>query len=496
MKIRSALFAACLLAGGGLSSIGAQAADVRLVVGQADKPALLNPLQVPSGGRETRAIKRQIFDALVIQNNDLQPEPQLAKSWSVENDVLWTFTLRDDVKFHNGEPFNAEAAKFNLDMIIAPGSKAAWHSQLSSIIESVEVSGEYELKVKTFKPAPTLLVMIAFQEIVPPDYYKKVGPEGFEAAPVGTGPFEFVSRDGSTVTLKRNESYWGGPAAASGLVFRTIPEVSSRIAALRAGEINIADKIPSDLTGELTRNTKAVVAPGTRIYFLAMNVAAPPFDKVEVRRAAAAAIRRDLLVSALYRGHAHPLNQPAFPEMFGYQASIPGFTYDIEKAKAGFASVKEPVTIDVRRADLVLAQAVQGFLNEAGLKSEVRLVEDAAFNDLIGNGRPQACVSSWGVAEGDLDAILSRHFWSGRAANNAYTNYKNPKHDELFMAARGTTDRAERAKLYAEVISILVDEAPWATLVTPSEIYGVSANLAGWEPHTTGIYVLTTATLK
>lgn len=496
MKIGAALLAAGLLFAGGLWGSGAQAADVRLVVGQADKPALLNPLQVPAGGRETRAIKRQIFDALVVQNNELQPQPQLAASWTVTDETMWTFTLRDDVKFHNGEPFNAEAAKFNLDLILAPDSKASWHSQLSSIIESVEVSGEYELKVKTFKPAPTLLVMIAFQEIVPPKYYQEVGPDGFEAAPIGSGPFEFVSRDGSTVTVKRNESYWGGPAVAAELVFRTIPEVSSRIAALKAGEINIADKVPSDLSGELTGNAKAVIATGTRIYFLAMNVDQAPFDDPEVRRAVAAAVDRDLLVSALYGGNARPLNQPAFPEMFGYQPDAAGFKYDPDLAKAGLAGVTVPVKIDVRQADLVLAQATQGFLSQAGLNAEVQLVEDAAFDESIQAGRSQAYVSSWGVAEGDLDAILSRHFWSGRAATSSYTNYKSEELDRLFAAARATTDRPERARLYAEAIDILVADAPWATLVNPSEIYGVSANLTGWEPQATGIYFLTKATLQ
>jgi len=496
MKVRAALLAACLMVGSGLLAVGAQAADVRLVVGQADKPALLNPLQVPAGGRETRAIKRQIFDALVVQNNELQPQPQLAKSWTVTDDTVWTFTLRDDVKFHNGEPFNAAAAKFNLDMIIAPDSKASWRSQLSSVIASVEVKSEYELVVKTKMPAPTLLVMIAFQEVVPPKYYAEKGPEGFEAAPVGTGPYLFVSRDGSTVNLKRNDAYWGGPAKAAEIVFRTIPEVSSRIAALKAGEITIADKIPSDLAGELTGNAKAVLATGTRIYFLAMNVDKPPFDKVEVRRAVAQAVDRNLLVKALYRDNARPLNQPAFPEMFGYQKDIPGFTFDAAKAKAVLSAVKEPVKIEVRQADLVLAQATQGFLSEAGLKAEVQLVEDAAFSDAIENGRAQSYVSSWGVAEGDLDAILSRHFWSGRAKTSAYTNYKNEKLDGMFIAARGTTDRAARTKLYSQVIDILVQEAPWATLVNPSEVYGVSSNLTGWVPQATGIYFLTEATLK
>lgn len=493
MKVASLIIGAIAAIGIGSSALAQQS---RLVVGQSDKPALINPLQVPAGGRETRAIKRQIFDALVVQGNSLQPQPQLAKSWEVKDGTVWTFHLRDDVTFHNGEPFDAEAAKFNLDMIIAPDSKSAWHSQLSSLIEKVEVIGPYTLQVTTFKPAPTLLVILAFQEMVAPKYYMEKGPEGFEAAPVGTGPFKFVSRDGSTVTLARNENYWGGAPQISELVFKTIPEVSSRIAALKAGEIHIADRIPNDLTDELTGNVKPAVASGTRIYFLGMNVDQDPFKDPEVRRAVSKAIDRDLMVSALYKGQARPLNQPAFPEMFGYQASIEGVTYDPEAAKAVLSSVTTPIRIDVRQADLMLAQATQGFLSQAGLKAEVQVVEDSAFNDSIQSGRSQAYVSSWGVAEGDLDAILYRHFWSGRGATSRCTNYENPELDELFAAARGTTDQNERLALYAKVIEILNNDAPWAPLVNPSEVYGVSANLSGWEPQSTGLYFMTTATLK
>lgn len=492
MRIVSFLLAAiATLALGGMAFAGGG----QIVVGQSDKPALLNPLQVPSGGRETRAIKRQIFDALVVQDNSLQPQPQLARSWRVDHETTWTFTLRDDVVFHNGEPFNSETVKFNLDMILAPDSKAAWHSQLNSMIEDVEVVGPHEIRIKTFEPAPTLLVMLAFQEMVPPAYYQEAGPEGFEAAPVGTGPFKFEKRDGSTVTLTRNEQYWGGAPKIEKLVFKTIPEVASRIAALKAGEIQIADKIPNDLSGELTGDVAPRTVTGTRVYFIGMNVDKAPFTDPATRRGFSQAVNRDLIVSALYDGNARPLNQPAFPGMFGYQDAVEGQTYDPEAARTVLASVDTPVTIDVRQVDLVLAQAVQGFLAEAGFNAEVRLVEDSAFNEMIQSGRSQAYVSSWGVAEGDLDAILSRHFWGGRDGTSRYTNYQNASLDKLFSEARGTTDQHVRNELYRKVIEILVSDAPWIALVNPSEVYGVAKNLSGWEAQSTGLYFMTTATL-
>jgi peptide/nickel transport system substrate-binding protein len=494
MRLAAALLAVGMMVGGPL--MATSEAAVRIVIGQADKPALLNPLMVPAGGRETRAIKRQIFDALVVQDDKLQPQPQLAESWTVRDGVVWTFKLHQGIKFHNGEPFNAEVAKFNLDQIIAPDSKASWHTQLSAIIKSVEATGEYELTITTNKPAPTLLTTLAFQEIVPKKYYEEVGTDGFEAKPVGTGPFIFVSRDGSTAVLKRNPDYWGGAPIADEVVFKTIPEVSSRIAALKANEIQIADKIPNDLVGELSGSVAPSIAPGTRIYYLGMNVKVPPFDDVNIRRAVASAIDRDLLVKALYAGRARPLNQPAFPEMFGYQPDAKGYTYDPAAAKKVLSAVKTPLKIDVAQADLVLANAVQGFLSEAGLKVEVQLVEDAAFGNSTRKGLSPLFVSSWGVAEGDLDAITSRHFWSGRGDSALFTNYSNPKLDDIIVAARSTTDDAERFKLDAQAVDIVIADAPWAPLVNPSEVYGVSTKLTGWTPVATGIYFLTKATLN
>lgn len=470
--------------------------DARLIIGQADAPELLDPGMVPSGGRETRAIKRQIFDALVLQGPDLRPHPELAASWTVEDETRWIFDLREDVVFHNGEPFNAEAAKFTLDRNMAEGSQASWRSQLVALIDSVETGGEYQLIINTKQPAPTLLRILAFQEILAPGYLEEVGPEAFEAHPVGSGPFKFVSRDGSTVVLERNETYWRGAPASAEAMFVTIPEVSSRIAALQTGEITIADSIPNDLAGELTENVTPVPVDGTRIYFIAMNVEQPPFDDVEVRRAVANAIDRDLVVSALYGGKARPLTQNAFPEMFGYQPDAQGFTYDPEGATAVLSGVETPVMLDVRQNDLALAQAMQGFLSAAGLDAEVNLIEDAAFGVKIEAGQSQSYVASWGVAEGDLDAILGRHFWGGRDDTSQYTNYANPRLDDLIVAGRSTTDPDTRNGYYAEAMDILIADAPWAPIVNPAELYGASSALSGWTPSPTGLYDLTAATVS
>ncbi|WP_431894891.1 ABC transporter substrate-binding protein [Micromonospora haikouensis] len=490
-----ALTAACSSASGTDDATGNDGETALLTIGQADKVMNLDPVQPPTGGRETRAVKRQIFDALVVQGRDLVPAPQLARSWSNPDELTWVFTLRDDVTFHDGEKFTAATAKFNLDRILDPKNNASWQTQLAALVAEVSVKGDHELVIKTKAPAPTLLTILAFQEIVPQQYLEKVGAAEFNAKPIGTGPYKFVSRTEDRIILERNDDYWGGKPKARQLAFQTIPDVAARIAALQAGEINIADKIPTDLADTLTGGVKAVSASGTRIYFLAMNVTAAPFTDVGVRQAVGSVINTEELAKSLYKGRAQALNQPAFPQMFGYQKQAAGFSFAPQPATATLKSVGAPVTVDIKQSDLTLAQAVVGQLTSAGLKVKLQPLEDEAFNEAISTGRSQAYLGSWGVAEGDLDAIVGRHFWSQRGDDSRYTNYESAALDALIEHARGTADQPTRLADYAKVIDLLVRDAPWRPLVTPDEMYGVSSSLQGWEPSPTGIYHLTEAYL-
>jgi peptide/nickel transport system substrate-binding protein len=318
-----------------------------LTVAQADQVMDLDPAAANSGGRETRAVKRQIFDALVVQGDDLVPQPQLAKSWTTSADQLtWEFTIRDDVTFTNGEKFTAATAKYNLDRIMDPNGTSSWRSQLEGLVASVSVQGDDKLVIKTKAPSPTLLTVLAFQEMVPQEYLDKVGPQEFNAHPIGTGPFKFVSRTEDRVVLERNDGYWGGEPKTKTLIFRNIPDVAARIAALQSGEVNIIDQVPSDLADTLSGDVKPVSAEGTRVYFMAMNVLKKPFDDVNVRRAVGNAINSEELAQSLYRGRALALNQPAFPAMFGYQKDLDGFRFDPSAAAPVMKAVNDPVVFN------------------------------------------------------------------------------------------------------------------------------------------------------
>ncbi|HLS01031.1 MAG TPA: ABC transporter substrate-binding protein [Beutenbergiaceae bacterium] len=466
----------------------------QLVIAQSADVLTLDPHM--HRDRRTQSVIHNVFESLVNMDNDLDPVPELATEWSQDDDLTWRFTLREGVTFHNGDDFSAEDVKFSIERILDPEQNSPRASMLESI-DSVEVEDDHTVVITTKEPAPTLLAGLAVNEIVPADYVEEVGDDEFADAPVGTGPFTFDEWvPNEHVSLEAYGDYWDGAPEVEGLVFRPIPEVSSRMAALQAGDLQIAAEIPSDLAGELTGDTEPVGVSGTRIFFLALNVTTEPFDSHDARVAANQAVNKEALVDALYDGQARVLNQPAFPEMVGYTDAVTGYDFDEDAAKSIFESLDASVEIDVIEADRTLAEAVAGQLEAAGLEASVNVLEDQAFHDSIESGDSDAYLSSWGVAEGDADVIFARHFWSPVRDEAVYTGYTNDELDELIVDARSTVDNDEREDLYASAMEIVMDDAPWVPLLNPEEIYGVSTQVEGWEPSPIGRFNVTDVKLN
>jgi peptide/nickel transport system substrate-binding protein len=468
--------------GGGTADDGG--AGVTLTVAQSSDIETMDPAMHRS--RINQTVVRNVFDALVNQDESLQPVPELATEWEQVDATTWRFTLREEVTFHNGEPFNAEAVKYSLERVIDP-EQASPRADMLSMIDEVVAEDEHTVVITTNGPAPTLLASLSVNEIVPPEYVEKVGDEEFAKKPVGTGPFTFVEWvPNERVVLKANDAYWGGRPQLDSLVFRPIPEVSARVAALQSGDVQIAAEIPADLAQSFNGDVKAASVTGTRIFFLAMNVTRKPVDNLDVRVAINQAIDKESLVKNLYQGFARPLNQPAFPEMVGYNPDFEGYSYDQGAASQVLSKVGSPLQIDVEEKDKTLAQAVAGQLQAAGLTARVNVLETQAFLASIGSGGSTAYLSSWGVAEGDADVIFARHFWSPAREDAFYTGYKNPGLDTLIEQGRSTADQAERERIYAEAIKIVMADAPWAPILNPEEIYGVSTAVQGWSPSPIG----------
>ncbi len=291
--------------------------------------------------RETEAVMRNIFDALTFPTREGQVQPHLATAWRVVDDVTYEFDLVQGVTFSNGEPLTADDVVFTFDRILTEGAVGGATSPRAGLLgplDHVEKVDDDTVRFvyETTFPQELLLQALTHFQIVPQDYIAEVGDAGFAEAPIGSGPFTFARGTlDSQVVLEANGGYWKGAPRLQTLVFRMMPEASTRIAALLSGEVHIIQAVPPDLVDRLSGvpGVQVYTAPGTRSYQIELNNAKAPFDDVRVRQAVNYAIDWDSILTNIYRGYADRLATGFLPSGFGYDASLAPYPYDPEKAK-------------------------------------------------------------------------------------------------------------------------------------------------------------------
>src|SRR5438132_13417092 len=241
----------------------------------------------------TNNMLEHIYDRLLDRDpKTFKPVPMLATSYKIVNDTTWEFTLRKGVKFHNGEPFTAQSVKATLDYALDPASKS--HYATASYWgprTEVQVVDDSTVRFLTRQPWPNLIDHASLTNllIMPAKALKDLGPQKLSEKPIGTGPFKFVEwRRDERLVLERNPDYWGGPADASRVTFRFLPEFSARLAALLSGEIDIMKDVPPHAvaSGERSGRAKIRYTVSSRFNYLALvNLKPGPMQDVRVRRA-------------------------------------------------------------------------------------------------------------------------------------------------------------------------------------------------------------------
>jgi len=235
----------------------------------------------------TANILFQIYDGLVTQNEKGEIAPALATSWSNPDPLTWRFKLREGVKFHNGEVFNAAAVKYTFDRALDPNFKAPYYSRISQI-KAVNVVDDNTIDIKTDKPFPTMLLSLyeaSFPAlIVPPAYTAQNNGADLGAKPVGTGPYRFVEwKKDERVVLEANPDYWGGKPSIAKVIFRPIKETRTRIAELKSEGVDIAvDVPPEDIASLEGGDTKVVSVPSEFLYFLAFDTTRDTASRISV----------------------------------------------------------------------------------------------------------------------------------------------------------------------------------------------------------------------
>ena len=433
-------------------------------------------------------ILENILDTLVTLDADQNIVPALAESWEVSDDNLqWTFYLRDDVVFTNGRSMTAEDVVYTYDRMLDPetGSGNAW---MLAGVEDVSALDDYTVQFTLEAPNPALLSKLAMNKAVGIIARESVEDGTINTTPIGTGPFKISDfQPGVRVLLERNEDYWQeGLPYLDAVDIRIITDDTVRRTALITGDVDWVFAVPLQGVDELKGRDDVIVddVPAGAYYYLGVNLESGPLADGQVRQAIAHAINRQNIAAAAAFGHAEVTQDP-IPSSSVWHFGYAPYDYDPERsrtllAEAGFEDGFEIEIMPTTELEhtIRMAQVIQSDLAAVGIQATIRTLEWAEWLEEQGDGNYDTYVCSWnGLVDPD-DFFYAQHR-SGEIFN--FTGYSNPSVDELLDAGRATADVDERRDIYAEVNRAIVDDAPYIYIYNPLNIQAYRPEVQGYE---------------
>ncbi|MDX1881901.1 ABC transporter substrate-binding protein [Mycolicibacterium sp. 120270] len=457
-------------------------ASGRLIAAIAGEPDQLDPNK--TSAYFSFEVLENVYDTLVEPDADLTMRPALAESWDVTPDQLtWTFHLRDGVTWHDGSPFTADDVVFTYRRII--DEELSNVDKLSAIAD-IRAADPSTVVLRLKQPSPNLLTNLGGFKGMAIVQRKNVESGQIATHPVGTGPFSFQGqKSGDSITLTANPRYWAGPPKVSGVTFRFIPEKSTALSALQAGEIDWTDSIPTQRVNQLRDDDtiNLAVVPSNDYWYLALNEARKPWDDVRVRQAIAYAIDREAIVTATSYGTAAN-NQLAIPKGNFWYTDYHRYNYDIDKAKDLLAQANaQPQNLDMLVTTeypetVTAAQIIADNLAPLGITVDIRTVDFATWLDEQNSGHFDMLMMGWlGNIDPD-DFYYAQHHTNG--TSNAQ-KYSNPEVDRLLDAGRVETNQDARAEIYRTAATIIADECSYIYLYNPSVIQAWNKDMTGYE---------------
>ena len=442
------------------------------------------------------------LQTLVTFNKEGKLEPQLATSWSTsDGGKVLTLNLRKGVTFQDGTPFNAKAVKFSLERLI--NGKVKVHIGAAyKPIESIDTPDPYTVKIHIKYPDPDLLPNLGatMAAIFSPASVKKHGNSYTNIVwPVGTGPYELVSRTkGSQIVFKRNDHYWGKKPYYNKVEFKIMPEANAREAGLLAGQLDMIMTPPvTDLESLAARGGISVLkAPDDRTVFMGINQKKKPFANKQVRQALNYAVNKKALIKNVLFDTVNPVNSP-FADSLASHCKVGNYDYNPAKAKKLLSGAGvDPGKLDVTLAsptgrylqDIQAAQAIAGDLRNIGLHVKVRTMDWPSYLSNVNSQADPFDMFLLGWAPIALDApaqmdMFTKSNWPPNGLNGTF--YSDPKVEALYSKAKRELDKGKRDKLYCEIQKKIWDDAPWIFLWSQTLILAYNNHIAGisYEPN-------------
>jgi len=454
----------------------------------------LDPHQTVAAG--TREVLFNIFEGLVKPNSDGEMIPAVAEKYTLSEDgTTYTFTLREGVKFHNGQTVTAEDVVYSINRCAAvPEGQEKPLVAAFSAVKSVEALDEKTVAV-TIAQRDLEFISYMTAAIIPADY------ENQDTAPVGTGPFRFVSRTPQQdFVMERFEDYWGAPAWLDKVTYKICENADALVMNLNGGSIDLCAHLTSAQASQLNQNFQVLEGTMNLVQAIYLNNQAKPFDNQLVRQALCYAIDRQGIMDMVADGHGTAVGSSIYPAFTKYflPELVDKYPHSVEKAKELLAQAGYPngfdMTISVPnnyQPHMDTAEVVAEQLREAGIRVTIQPVEWSTWLDTIYNGRQfQATVVGVDAANMTARAMLER-FTSDYAKN--FINYSNPAYDALFQQAINATDEATQTDLYKQMETMLADTAANVYIQDLCDLVAMRQDLGGLKFYP--IYVLDLSTV-
>ena len=465
-----------------LFAVPARAQTVTIALGA--EPVGLDP-QLHQDGAE-RNVGRNIFETLLAREPDGTLVPGLAAALPEQIDPLtWRFRLRPNIRFHNGEAFNAQAVATSVKRIVAPAFASRQRPFLTTIVDA-RVVDDLTVDIITNGPDPSLPTRMYWLTIVP----ASVSPE-INARPIGTGPFRFVSWNrGQSIVLERNADYWRDNTNIRELRFRFVPEAGTRLAGLRAGDFDLILNLQPE---DAPRAPQTVSIPSVEVSQVSINADLGMTQDIRVRQALNYAIDKQAIVDQVFGGFATLLQgQMLADNWLGHNPDLRPWPYDPARARA----LLREAGVAGRSIDLVasngrwlkdreLAEVVASFWEAAGLRVNLRVVPWPEYLDNMQNrrvARPAAIIGNPSNQLFDADRSLTAFFHtvSGQAG------IADAALSAAIERARHEVDAPARLALYHAITRDVNERALQVWLVRNNDIYGLSRRLV-WQPRADGL---------
>lgn len=455
-------------------SVSSYAQEVTIALGS--EPTTLDP-QIREDGGE-RAVNDNIYETLMARTPKGELVPGLAEGTpQLVDPQTWEVKLRSGIKFHNGEPFNADSVVFSIKRIIDPKFNSEQISFFETIKDANKVN-DLTVRIITNGPDPILLSRLYWMKMVPSGH---TNDPRFAETPVGTGPYKFVQwKRGQYITLERNEDYWGEKPPINKVNYRFVEEPGTRLAGIMAGEFDIITNLLPEFTKQVPQ---AIHILGLEHPIVILNADGGPTKDVRVRKALNYAVDKAALAEGLFEGYAQiAQGQLLSPSFFGFNKDLGPYPYDPKKAKALLKEAgAEGATVELIGTagrwlkDREVVEAVAAYWEAVGIKAKVRIFE---FNEYLNRlfdrktrGDAIFVVSSNELL--DADKSFSAYYRAGGIGSSN----SDKELAALIDNARTETDFNKRASMYHKAVKHTYDNAYFVWLLNIEDIYGVSDNV-------------------